>query len=282
MKKANLIKLLTLTMMFCITSVNAAAQNEPLGKLMEIGPRIGASYYMGDINPRKLFNQSELSYGVYYRITPNPQWAVSLSYTNFNLKAADSVVKFDFYRNLAFEAKVNDFSAVAEFNFLDYFTGSHYSYFTPYIFAGLSFFTFDAVATLPDSLGTVVHLAEVHTEDTIYKQHSFSIPFGVGLKYSPTKHLGLTLEWRMQRTFTDYLDDVSGLYEKNHGIYTIIDGTSVSNYDLTDPSLNGFKEGMQRGDPENKDWIGYLSLTITYKFHLPVVANCSFFQRRYK
>lgn len=281
MKKTTLV-LLAIFALFQFTSNQAVAQNEPLGRLMEIGPRFGYSYYMGDINPRKFFNQSQMSFGLYYRITPNPRWAVSLSYVNFNLAAADSVVKHDFYRNLAFEAKVNDFSAVAEFNFLDYFTGSHYSYFSPYIFAGVSFFTFDATATLPDSTNTVVHLANLHTEDTIYKQHSFSIPFGVGIKYSPSRHLGLTLEWRMQMTFTDYLDDVSGLYHENHGVYTVVYGTETHPYDLTDPSQNGYKPGMQRGDPENKDWIGYLSLSITYKFHIPVVANCSIFQRKYK
>ncbi len=43
----------------------------------------------------------------------------------------------------------------------------------------------------------------------------FSIPFGVGVKYSFSKHIAASIEWGMRKTWSDYLDDVSTTYYLN-------------------------------------------------------------------
>jgi len=87
-----------------------------------------------------------------------------------------------------------------------------------------------------------------------YNQYSFAIPFGFGFKYSLTDKFGLTFEWGMRKTFTDYIDDISTTYA---------DDPSV----IADPTQT-HSAYMQRGDDQTMDWYNYTGVTITYKFDL--------------
>ena len=219
-------------------------------QIMEIGATGGASYYIGDINPSKHFLQSEMAYGASLRYYQNLRWAFRLQYSQVNLTSSDEKVAFRPERNLSFTSKVNDFSFIAEFNFFNYWTGSDKDFITPYIFAGVSFLTFNST----DLQGRA--LQPQQNEGVSYNTYSWSIPFGLGVKYSLTKRLGATLEWRMHKTFTDYIDDIEGYY-------------------LDRPE-------MQRGNGNshvfgyNCDWYGILGLTISYKFNLPKKTVCHY------
>ena len=99
-----------------------------------------------------------------------------------------------------------------------------------------------------------------------------SIPFGMGVKFSLSRHMAGTVEWRMQKTFTDYLDDVATVYpEGEHAVYTFEDG---STYDLTDPTGN-YKPGQQRGNSSFNDWFGMARMSLTWKFNLPDGRGCN-------
>lgn len=219
-------------------------------QIVEVGATGGLSYYIGDINPSKHFLQSELAYGASLRYYQSLRWAFRLQYSRFNLTSSDEVVGFRPERNLSFQSKVDDISFIAEFNFFDYWTGSNRDFITPYIFAGVSFLTFNST----DFQGDV--LSSQQNEGVSYNTYSWSIPFGLGVKYSLTKRLGATLEWRMHKTFTDYIDDIEGYY-------------------LDRPE-------MQRGNGDshvfgyNCDWYGILGLTISYKFNLPKKTVCHY------
>ena len=99
-----------------------------------------------------------------------------------------------------------------------------------------------------------------------------SIPFGMGLKFSLSRHMAGTVEWRMHKTFTDYLDDVATVYPEEHAVYTFEDG---STYDLTDPSDNNYKPGQQRGNSAFNDWFGMARVSLTWKFNLPDGRGCN-------
>ena len=87
-----------------------------------------------------------------------------------------------------------------------------------------------------DVAGTLVDLSDDLTEaaptdpkwyDKLFGKTSsigISIPFGMGVKFALSKHLAATVEWRMQKTFTDYLDDVATVYPEQHAIYSAEDG----------------------------------------------------------
>ena len=50
-----------------------------------------------------------------------------------------------------------------------------------------------------------------------YSNWQFAIPFGAGVRYRLNRYLDLSFEFSYHQTFTDYLDDVSGLYVDPEG-----------------------------------------------------------------
>ena len=233
---------------------------------LEVGASGGVSYYIGDINPAIPYNQSKIAYGALARYNFNKRWAVRFAYTRGKLVGDDLKTNAVEDRDLNFKSNINDFSLVGEFNFWDYFTGSRKNYFTPYIFGGIGFFTFKPFNFNGDNLqawGTEGQNqnAELQYEGrALYKLWGISIPFGFGFKYSLTKRLGLSLEWGMRKTFTDYIDDISTTYYTNGDV-------------VSDPT-GMHSAGMQRGNEGNDDWYNFTLLSVTYKFNLYGSRKC--------
>ena len=202
-------------------------------KTLEIGPHGGGSYYMGDINPVKPLTMMDWQYGGVVRFNYNNRWSFRFDYTHATVKSDDTKFKWRPERGLNFTTNINDFSVVAEFNFLEYYTGNPKRNVSPYIFGGISLFQYTPYTnlTIKDVSGrfkafdTLVNIHDYETEpappDTNWFKKTFgfksskvglSIPFGVGVKLSLTRHMAATVEWRMQKTFTNYLDDVATVY----------------------------------------------------------------------
>jgi hypothetical protein len=237
---------------------------------MEIGLYGGVSYYLGDLNPGKHFLNSQISYGMLARYNIDSRWAVKISAYRGKIKGNSQSSSFLPDRNLSFESPVTDLSAVAEFNFLKYFTGSRREFISPYIYAGISAFFYDPVANGYSlrSLGTEGQKIGYEGR-TPYSNVSVAIPFGLGVKFSLAKNLGMTLFWEMHKTFTDYLDDISQTYYLNSQDINPNNPEEV----LSDPSLN-HQPGMERGNPKNQDWYSFTGLTLTYKFKLHGSRKC--------
>jgi len=232
-------------------------------QILEVGGFAGTSYYLGELNPALPYNQTRLAYGALARYNLNERWALKFSYYRGNIEGSDATGGWVEDRDLDFKSKINDFSLVTEFNFWEYFTGSKKNYFTPFIFGGVSFFTFK-----PISFSGVVLQPEGtegqndnFNDRSPYNQYSFAIPFGFGFKYSLTDKFGLTFEWGMRKTFTDYIDDISTTYA---------DDPSV----IADPTQT-HSAYMQRGDDQTMDWYNYTGVTITYKFDLRNKKGCN-------
>ncbi|MDD7276853.1 MAG: DUF6089 family protein, partial [Bacteroidales bacterium] len=233
-----------------------------------VGPSVGLSYYMGDINPKMPLRQSRLGLGAVVRYYGGTRWAFRLSYSYLNLHGDDAVSNYMPERGLAFKTTAHDVSIVAEFNFFDYFTGSKRSYISPYIFGGISGFYFNPKAldgTQLSGIITDVEGYESEPKSPKYSNWSASVPFGVGVKYSAGKKVGLALEWRMDLTFTDWIDDCHAYYpEKIDSPY--IDPNGLAGNDM---------QYIQRGNRHDTDWFGYLNFSIVYKFVLPGNDDCN-------
>lgn len=210
-------------------------------QIIEVGATGGLSYYIGDINPGKQFSQNDLALGGLIRYYDNLRWAFRFQYSNMGLNVAD---KTGFYEPVKepFKSKINDFSLIAEFNFFDYWTGSERNFITPYLLAGFSVFNYKTISQ--------IDAAKILSNDG-----SFSIPFGVGVKYSLTQRIGLTLEWRMHKSFDDNIDSIT------------------DNYYATES--NG--EVKQKTMPlaYKCDWYNMLGLSIVYRFNLPKRDTCN-------
>ena len=250
-------------------------------KTLEVGPHVGMGYYMGDLNPTLPFAQAQLQYGGLVRFNYDNRWTFRFDYSRVTVTADDTKLNWRPERGLNFTSKINDFSLVAEFNFLEYYTGNPKKNVSPYIFGGISVFQYTVFANVGDQL---VNLSDYATEgpepadakwyDKMFGKTSpigISIPFGMGVKFSVSRHMAATVEWRMQKTFTDYLDDVATVYPENHAVYTAEDGTT---YDLTDPTGN-YLAGQQRGNSTFNDWFGMARVSLTWKFNLPDGRGCN-------
>lgn len=276
-------KIRILLMLSCLAFfLQANAQfNDP--KTLEVGPHVGVSYYMGDINPAYPFAQSQLQYGGVVRFNYDNRWTFRFDYSHATVTASDEVIKWRPERGLNFTSIINDFSLVAEFNFIEYYTGNPKKNVSPYLFGGISMFQYTAYANIGDLM---VDLSDYATEGPVnpnekwYKKMfgktspiGVSLPFGVGVKMSLSRHMAATVEWRMQKTFTDYLDDVATVYpDGEHAMYHFDDGRLP--YDLTDPTQQ-YEAGQQRGNSSFNDWFGMARVSLTWKFNLPDGRGCN-------
>jgi hypothetical protein len=274
MKKLIFILFLILTTFFC------KAQ-------MEIGVFAGGSFYMGDLNPNVPFLQTNLAYGGLVRYTVGSRWAVKVNVYKGIIAGDDSKSSYLPERSLKFNSGIWELGGVGEFNFLPYFTGSLKNYFTPYIFGGAALlYHRPKVGNLDlrdfNTEGQVYSKLiwpDQYTDDRKYSYFAFSIPFGVGIKYSFSKRIATTIEWGMRKTFTDYIDDVSMTYYEN-----ISDPqTDATNAELlySDPLLN-HEANMQRGNSKTDDWYSFAGITITYSINLKNRNKCSEYEERFQ
>ena len=259
-------------------------------QVIEVGGSIGLSYYMGDINPNKPFNSSDLGWGALIRYYSNTRWACRIAYSNLQLNGSDAKSKFREERGLSFKTKAHDFALLVEFNFFDYFTGSKRNKVSPYLFGGFSVFSFNPTDNdgndLHDLKTDVVYGSgeDENGETFIYEKKidyntiSSSIPFGIGVKYSLGSKLGIAVEWRWDYTLTDWIDDCHAYYPSDPT------GNNYSADDIIHADPTGFSNDpgawqnntmyKQRGNKEDNDWFGYLNLSIVYKFILPGGNDC--------
>jgi hypothetical protein len=128
----------------------------------------------------------------------------------------------------------------------------------------LGVFHFNPLANIGG--GNWVALQPLKTEGEAKPYHLWqvSIPFGIGFKINVAKQIGLGIEWGPRKTFTDYLDDVSGNYpdpKVNPPVGAM--GALLSNR-----SRNGGNViNTQRGNPQTKDWYFFYGLTLNIKLN---------------
>ncbi len=110
-----------------------------------------------------------------------------------------------------------------------------------------------------------------------YKLNQFAIPLGIGIKFNLKKRLAISLEYGIRKTFTDYLDDVSGKYVSPVALAELRGPLAAQ---LADPSLNQqsyHTEGLNRGNANTKDWYAMYGIMITFKPWKE--SKCPFFQK---
>lgn len=265
----------------CILPVWANAQHK------EVGIFLGGSFYLGDINPKGVFKFTQPAVGVFGRYNMDWHWAARGSVNVGWIKAEDA--KSDdpqqIRRNLSFRSVVADFTAALELNFLRYRPGDPKTPFTPYIFGGISLFKFNPKADIEDStyiFGGVPYTVEggsyalqplgtegQNTPDNQLSKYSltqFAFPFGMGVKFNGGERLIIGLEWSMRKTFTDFLDDVSGEYTDPIKLAAQNGGVAAALSDRTIRTASEpFQTDRQRGNPKTQDWYSFAGITITYK-----------------
>ena len=189
------------------------------------------------------------------------------------LKSRSGPAHNRYLRHLHFKTTILELVAMGEIHLLTLLRKNQdLPLLSPYLLAGAGFFSYTPKAQFNNRW---VALRPLHTEGqdfaeypdrTTYKQLSWCIPFGAGIKYDAGRLLNFRLEIVYRVTGTDYLDDVSKQY---------VDPLLFSKYlpaneaamaatladrstELTGGSSNN--KNAIRGNPANKD--AYFSLQL--------------------
>ena len=267
-KKLRLLSLCSIVC--CLLSVSSQAQ------IHEIGIWGGITNYFGDLNTKSSFKFVRPGGGVFYRynIKYRGAWRTSLSYGIAEFKDQANSDAWNQQRNLSFKTGIFDLTTLIEFNFFKYdkadSKGKHW--WTPYIGTGLTLFFFNPQAEYKGKwyylqpLGTEGQNDPSYSGVKKYRLYSFAIPIVGGFKFSFKRNWNIAIEAGVRKTFTDYLDDVSG----NYPSYASLPGGSTGlAAALSDRSgANGGEKigtpGYQRGQSPKKDDYLFGGITLSY------------------
>jgi len=231
----------------------------------EFGISGGASGYMGDVNPHHVFKYNDWSAGAMIKYNLNPTWGIKLAYAHANARGDDakSSNAWQQSRNIRFHTPLNELALLMEFNFFKFEPARYRHAYTPYVFGGIGAASFmpkgefeGETYSLPDFYTEINPLAS--TEEA-YQTNTLVAPVGLGFKYSLNGIWSVGLELGYRLAFTDYLDDVSGVYA----------GTKAGRIaeHFRDPSVDKIGiPGTQRGDGRQYD--SYMTAQVVFTYTL--------------
>ncbi len=267
-----MIKPFLLGIFLFVCSINYA-QSDTFRAAFEMGIMGGGSYYIGDLNPKTHFKYSDWAGGliVRYNLSNRHSFRMTASYGNIYGDDSKSKDAYQINRNLSFYSNIIEIAAGFEIDLVKYRINDMKYPISPYFFYEIAYFRMNP--KVKDEFGNEIILQELGTEGqgTIlnskkpYNLNQISIPLGIGVKFNLKERLAISIEYGIRKTFTDYIDDVSGKYVNPLALQAL-KGPLASQ--LADPSLNHqsyFSEGMNRGNSRTKDWYSMYGLMITFK-----------------
>lgn len=269
---------IVLTSVLVLLTTNAAfTQIENFASRSSIGFMVGGSYYIGDLNKYKHFDNTNLSLGLIYRYHLNSRLELRGTFRYGKVEAYDSESgrADQVARNFSFESKLFELAGGIEFNYLDYKIGNKDYFFTPYMFIDIGLFKMDPQTEYNDEMvslqpiGTEGQNSEL-SDKNAYPLTQVVIPFGLGFKFNLGKRAALSLEYGLRKTFTDYLDDVGAGDYLNRDQLAQQNGNIAAN--LSDRSSSEFQMTGSRGNAETKDWYSMFGVMFTFSLGNPDIC----------
>ncbi len=270
-------KLNTVLLIITLLVFNFASTAQQFKPNTEIGLILGTSYYLGDLNTTH-FNQSSATAGLVIRKNIDKRFVYKAEVMYLNIKSDErqSSDTIALNRGLHFRSPIYELSGQIEFNFLPYQSGNPLYTWTPFVYTGISIFSFNPQAE--NINGEWVDLQELGTEGqgtttefngntrSKYSLIQFAIPIGGGLKIAVNENFNIVLEYGARKTFTDYLDDVSTTYAgpNINGSWPV--EMSDLAQQMSDPNGTHVKD-EQRGNPDKKDWYSFAGITLSFKLN---------------
>ncbi len=249
---------------FLIKIINADAQR------VDVGFGIGIANYWGDLAPSIAYNETKPAINLFARLNLSKIWALTGQITSLQVSGTDKNFDFNKSRNLNFTDNITEYSGLVEYNFANYGYGVLDSKITGYIFGGMAIFKFAPQTIYAQQ---TVNLRDLKTEDVTYENYSIAIPFGIGAKWIFARNLSLEANFNIRKTYTDYIDDVSGKYAD-------LSKSSLRTQQIADRSYEviGSKpsvSGTMRGSDNYNDW--YMTFTTCLAYRLPGRIKCPTF-----
>jgi opacity protein-like surface antigen len=264
------------------------------GHRNELTVGLGVSNFLGELGGRDQIGspfiwdlelsetKPALSVGYRYYVARKQSLRANLTYGI--LSGNDNLTDEPFRRNrnLHFKSDLIELAAVYEFHLFEEELGHVYNLrgvkgqgstrVGLYVFAGVGGIYFNPKAQLNN---TWVALRPLNTEGQglvdgpeEYSNFAIVIPSGVGLRYALSKQWSVGIEGQYTKTFTDYIDDVSGEYYNNAAIASNFGAQAAY---FADPSLDfipgATNAGQQRGDSTDNDAYLFFKATLHHKLY---------------
>lgn len=207
------------------------------------GISLDAANYFGDLAPKSKaastnisFTRPAVSIFAHYRYAPNLTFRASFSWARIkgdDFESADPYGEqssYRYVRNLSFRNDIKELAFIGVWDiFGNHGTFLNRAHFTPYVYLGVGVFHHNPRGKAPETdkfgqplaeAGEWVALRPLGTEGQLssaydVKQYSViqpSIPLGIGMRAELNKRWDFEFEVGYRYLFTDYIDDVSGLY----------------------------------------------------------------------
>ncbi len=238
---------------------------------LEIGGFIGASNYSGELHlVHYEVADSRLAAGFIARYHLNPAIAFRTHFLRGRLQASDAAyptIEQRRQRNLSFRTTIFDLALMAEVNLAWFGQGARLST-SPYLVLGISGFYFNPQALYNglwidlQPLGTEGQGYPGLSEHKRYSRLQLSIPMGIGYTWRINNYYTIGFQVVAHKTFTDYLDDVSGQYPDLTQLKKMNPLAAALSYRSPDPSAPLPPERM-RGNPNTKDWYFFTGIIFT-------------------
>lgn len=264
--------------------------------LWDYGFSLGASNYLGDIGGKEKTRrdfvadmklaETRWNGGLFVRYRWRPKLSLKASFDYMRIQGDDKLSSNPgrHYRNFNFKNDIFELAATGEYFFYeDPDLGNTYRYrnsFRAYVFGGVGGFF-----TNPKSFyqGEWVKMRDYQTEGYAYKSVVLCIPMGVGFYFTFDKKHRFGFEANYRKTFTDYMDDISGNYPSTpppdaYSQGLVLRSTQLSPQEISDnPGVyKSHTWGSKRGDKTHKD--AYMTLNLSYSY--VIRGKSSFYRAR--
>lgn len=261
---------LLLTLAAAVSLLSASAQ------YYEVGMSVSAMNYAGDLTSAG-FDPAGYrpAVGILARYNHSPRLAAKATVTLGQIAGDDANASRpqQAARNLEFRSPIYEIAAMGEFNITPYAIRNNQGA-AFYLTAGISGFYFNPQARMNGEwidlqpLGTEGQGTPLNPGTERYNRLQAAIPFGGGVKLNLTNRANLNFELLFRRTFTDYLDDVSGLYPDIHELYEENPMAAALSFREPEHARRAIENpaGMARGNDGVKDY--FMTIGVTFSFNL--------------
>jgi len=233
---------------------------------------LGGMYYVGDLKdnafPKQEFVHLAANLGVKYKY--KNLFSVGLGYVRGKITGADSLGNKNSNRDFFFRSRVNDFHLLFKINLFNHnklVTEPDRLLVTPGILAGFGYFTFNPQVQIDDvwidaqPLGTEGQNLG-GTYPSPYQLNGTNLKLGAELTFYISRRVNLDLYAIYNRTNTDYLDDVGGVYPDYNELLAGPNGVVAAQFAFRNNNGEIRDEGTPRGNPDSND--GFYTMGVNF------------------
>jgi len=248
-----------------------------------MGTSINSQNLEADLQPTHfLFGESKVAYGGFIKYPVLDYLFLRASITKGTISGNDfnsTISSGRRQRNLNFRSDILDFGIQAEFHPLTLIYGER-KIVSPYLMGGVNGFTFNPEAFYGDRFYA---LAPLGTEGQYlegsgvspYKRLQIAIPAGIGVQLKVSDYNTIALEFGIRKTFTDYLDDVSGTYPNLAQLAELDPLAATLSFRVVDnngePAEIQTAGELRRGNPDAGDL--YYFFGVNFGFNISNILN---------